>query len=49
MTVTELKEELQKLEDQGHGDKPVKYYDRDYGWLSAEVEFDYSKQEVHIS
>lgn len=27
MTVQELKEELQKLEDQGHSDKPVKYID----------------------
>jgi hypothetical protein len=49
VTVTELKEELQKLEDQGHGDSPVRCYDRDYGWFSAEVEFDYSKQEVQIS
>jgi hypothetical protein len=49
MTVTELKEELQKLEDQGKGDSPVKYYDRDYGWLPAELDFSCTKQEAHIS
>jgi hypothetical protein len=48
MTVTELKEELQKLEDQGHGDKPVKYYDVRHGWLPAELEFNYDRTEVHV-
>lgn len=47
MTVTELKEELQKLEDQGHGDKPVSLYNRFRGNEPVDCVY-VSKDEVNI-
>lgn len=46
MTVQEAIEELMKIAWQGYHDKPLKYYDRDYGWL--DVDFQIDGEEVHV-